>query len=164
MPVKMIKPKPLRLKQITAIIDQGLKAANELVKADFALATGTWEAETSPEWKYTGPMTKSGDRIIKTVTKSKPFVYVDQGTAGPYLIPKVPKKKGSLAFQRGFIPKTRPGRLVAGVGAKFGPMTFSKQVTHPGIKARNIAGNVAKRMEKDLPRQMEISFAKGREF
>jgi len=148
MPFKFIKPKGISIDKMRKAIDQGLLATAAVVKVDMELATGTWEPETKPKW-VEKLRTVQGTREWSYMTDSTPFVWVNNGTAGPYPIPKLPKMEGSLAFQEGFIPKTIPGRLMAGPGASFGKFVYAKQVMHPGIKARHITEDETERIKKD---------------
>jgi hypothetical protein len=72
------------------------------------------------------------------------YAWVTEGTEGPYPIPKTPKVRGTLAYQVGYTPKTRPGGRFGGPGTHFGSWTHPKQVTHPGIAAREFEESVAR--------------------
>lgn len=152
MAVRIIKPKGINIAQMKKAIDQGLLATGAVVKADIKLATGTWEHEVKWEEKLG---TQKGNREWSYTTTDEIYKYVDDGTKGPYPIPKVPKTDGFLKFQEGFVPKTAPGRLVAGPGASFGKFVYAKQVMHPGIAARNMTKQVAERVMKEAAWRMQ---------
>lgn len=163
MPVRMKKPEPIKLPEVRASIDMGLQTSGEIVKTDYKLSTGTWETETTPKWTERKPRLSKGNRVWSYKTKDNPFVWVDDGTEGPYPIPKTPKVgRSSLRFQTGFIPKTRPGKLPAGPGAHFGPYTFPKQVMHPGIEPRNISQQVAEGADDHLSKSVQRELDKAR--
>lgn len=69
--------------------------------------------------------------------KTKIFSYIDLGTKGPYLIPKLLTPDRFLRFRSGYSAFTQPvARYNQGSGKSFGSYVTKKQVTHPGIKAR----------------------------
>jgi hypothetical protein len=78
---------------------------------------------------------------IKPTGKKKAvkiFGYIDQGTKGPYLIPKFPRPGRLLKFQAGYSAMTQPvARYNVGSGQSFGNWVSKKQVRHPGIKKRD---------------------------
>lgn len=146
--VRFIRPKDIDINRVVVAIDRGLLGLLAIAKADFKLSTQTWDASTQPQWETDGPKSGgagSGDRYISYTTESEPFTFVDQGTK-PHIIEA--KNAPSLAFQTGFVPKTRPGRLAAGPGARFGTLTRPQRVQHPGSEARDISGQVEEELEK----------------
>ena len=146
--VKFIVPGPYRPSKIREAIAFGLSRTGELVKVDYALATSTWEAGNVPEWQEQTPRLEGGALVWKYTTESTPFVYVDNGTVGGY--PIVPVNAKFLRFTEGFIPKTKPGRLLPGPGARFGDYQFRKKVIHPGVEPRDMSGEVADRADMVL--------------
>lgn len=92
------------------------------------------------------------------------FNYVDQGTRGPYLIPKflVPGGK-MLVFRGGYSAMTQPiARYNVGTGSSFGSWIKKRQVLHPGIKARKfmqtfleeLRPSLDMRLQQELTRQL----------
>lgn len=155
MPVKFITPEPIKIGEVRAAINSGLQASGEIVKTDYRLFTGTWTSENEPVWVEKLRST-SGTREWRYETSSTPMVWIDDGTKGPYPIPKVPKPPGEfLAFQTGFIPKTTPNKITSGPGARFGPTRFAKQVMHPGIADRNISNKIGEEAEPHLSRLVQ---------
>lgn len=142
--IVFIKPDNIDITKAKAAIDAGLLTCMQIVKADYALFTGTWETENQPEWEEKW-RTKQGSRELERSTESNPMVWIDDGTKGPYPIPKSGFAK--LAFQEGFVPKTQPRKVMSGPGARFGKMVFAGKVMHPGIKPRNISEEIAERVE-----------------
>lgn len=74
---------------------------------------------------------KGSGRVLKI------FGYVDKGTKGPYLIPKVLLPGRMLKFRTGYSARTMPiAKYNVGSGTSFGGWVSKKQVVHPGIKPR----------------------------
>jgi hypothetical protein len=90
------------------------------------------------------------------------WTYVDKGTKGPYLIPKVVIPGKVLRFQPGYSARTAPVALYnRGTGQHFGNWVSKQQVQHPGIKKREFLKTF---MEKLIPSlqvrvQMQINQA-----
>lgn len=90
-----------------------------------------------------------GARWVELRTTSVPFCYVNEGTEGPYPIPKAGPKPGGLGpFQIGYVPRTTPGSLRSGSSRRFGPWVRPKRVMHPGIEARDFTGIAMKQVEE----------------
>lgn len=92
------------------------------------------------------------DILIKpTGPNVKIFQYVDLGTKGPYLIPKVPVVGRMLHFQVGYSARTMPiAQYNKGTGQHFGAWVSKQQVVHPGIKARLFLQTYAKELIPSL--------------
>ncbi len=150
MTIEMIQPEPLDLAAIEKAIDAALADGLKIVEGDIRQATNTWKQENKPTLLKTGPRTLAGDRVATVQTSSTPFVYVDEGTKGPYPIPKAGPKPGGLGpFQIGYVPKSTPGSLSSGPGGSFGPFVSPGQVMHPGIKPRGFFRTSGEKL--DLP-------------
>ena len=160
MPIQMIAPKPIDLNHIRTMVDAALSATMTVVKLDFDLTTGSWESESKPKWDAAGPQTVGRAREMRYVTESTPFTWVDRGTKGPYPIPKVPKMKGTLAFQTGFVAKTIPRQIGSRPGGSFGPWAFPKQVMHPGITPREFSIVISEEATGNLVRNMFVALGK----
>ena len=82
----------------------------------------------------------------------KIYNWVDKGTR-PYKIRA--KRAPMLSFLSRYKPITKRGGFSGGAGKGFPPRVFAKEVNHPGIKARDFRGEVAKvgnaEMKKLLP-------------
>jgi hypothetical protein len=163
MPVKvqMIQPSPIKLPEITRMVDFALiEIGHSVVMPAMANATYGWSDE--PTWKEIGPRTKDGAREWIYQTTDTPFLWVDEGTEGPYPIPKSPKPPGSpLRFQTDYRPRTTPGApFSGGPGVAMGPWRSAHQVMHPGIEARNFTGMAAETSDSKLPREMQRALDK----
>jgi hypothetical protein len=88
------------------------------------------------------------EALIKPTGKNvKIFQYVDLGTKGPYLIPKVVVPGKFLRFQVGYSARTMPiAQYNQGSGQHFGAWISKAQVTHPGIKARKFLETYVKEL------------------
>jgi hypothetical protein len=159
--IEFIQPVPYDISQIRRDLIEGMAASGEIVKADFKLTYWNWKDENQPKWKEVGPRSVSGDLVWKYTTTSTPFIWVDLGTEGPYPIPKNPDPMRRLKFQTGFVAKTKPGKLMSGMGGSFGPWVSPVQVEHPGIEEREFSVTVKKNQDKHLPSLMGKAVKKG---
>lgn len=152
MPVVMIVPGPINIQEIRMAVDTGLVETQKVtVEADMETVTETWGQNTKPAWETVGPRTLKDGRAIDYKTSDTPFLWVNDGTKGPYPIPKSgPHPKGLGPFQVEYIPKTQPKTLQSGPGGRFGPFISPKRVMHPGIEAREFTTISALRAEERL--------------
>lgn len=158
MPIKMIQPDPINLKEVTQGIDAALiETGHAVVLPRMDSATHGWVNPT--DWKEIGPRTKDGNREWIYQTLSTPFIWVDEGTEGPYPIPKQPKPPGqALKFRTDYRPRTTPGApFSGGPGVAVGPWRSAEQVMHPGIEERNFTGMAAEECEDKLPNNTQRS-------
>lgn len=89
------------------------------------------------------------------------FTYVDQGTAGPYRIPKfvrpVTQTQGKqlLKFRAGYSARSAPiAKHHQGSGQATGRWVTKQQVTHPGIKARRFLTTFSEELKPSLDRRV----------
>lgn len=157
MPITFIEPSPINMKEVEKDIDDGLLAALEVAKVLFYESYHNWEPENYPNWKTVGPKTIAGTRELVHSTEDTPYTWVDNGTDGPYKIPKAP---GFLKFKTGGRPKTQPGRLQSMVGSPGTQWRTAAQVEHPGIKPRNFSEQVGDEVEVNKHVDNEIKAAK----
>ena len=152
MVVEFIVPPLIDLRAVAQAIDAGLEEGVSVVDGHMRTETATWSAHTKPKWTKDGPRSVGGDRLVDYKTSDTPFVWVNEGTKGPYPIPKAgPHPTGLGPFQVGFVPKTRPGIIASQQSRRFGAWVKPKQVMHPGIEARDATGMSAKELENKLP-------------
>lgn len=141
---EMIKPAPIRTKDIQKAVDLALRATDKEVEVNYLLWYWNWDSVNQPTWKIVGPRTWRGDRELVRKTVSTPFVWVDLGTGAH---PIVARNTPTLSFQVGSIPKTMPGRFGSGPSATFGEWISPKKVMHPGIEPRDISIQVCERAD-----------------
>lgn len=123
-------------KAVRAATLQGIKNASDDIQS-----TGR---DTVRQWRHKVDFdeTLTVDKLfiealIKPTGATKIFGYVDMGTKGPYLIPKVVTPGKYMRFQPGYSARTQPvARYNVGTGQHFGPWVSKLQVVHPGIKPR----------------------------
>lgn len=151
-----------RYKRIAKAMPQAVERGFERL-ADEAIVlryktTRTWKKE-HPRfyWKRTA-------HGVSIMTDSQIYARVDFGTRGPYKIPKVPKtdadKKPFLVFKGPYRAATKP-RVIGSVNASRGGFwTRKRQVTHPGIKARNFTDEIARRVQKRAANVMRAELDK----
>ena len=96
---------------------------------------------------------------IEIGTDDEIYGYVDKGTKPHIIRPKRPG--GVLAFPSVSTPKTKPGRLRSGYGRKGKTIVFAREVHHPGTKARDFGGQIKKKMEPVLERDMQTAMGRG---
>lgn len=106
-------------------------------KATFEQVTEGWTSKP----QFTASTQLEGTTIKSEVTTDSPiFNFVDQGVR-PHAIVGSP----TLRYQRGYSPRTTPGRL-RGVdfvrGIVRGQVEFARSVQHPGIAARHFTAQV----------------------
>jgi len=139
---KAVKPKYYDVQAIATASQKSVDKVARRMLEDFRGTTSTWKHK--PVFGVT--VTSSGGKYSAAVgTNDEIYGYVDQGTE-PHLI-RAKRRGGRLAFRTGgFKAKTSPRKLSSGPGARAsGPLTRPKAVRHPGTKAREFSGEIAKR-------------------
>jgi hypothetical protein len=135
-----IRLKPIKTetiaKQIANKIPQALstilsEAGEGLVK-DLTAYTDNWT--NKPTFK----VSQFQQSINVTMQKAQIFHFVDAGTRPHIIKPK--QAGGLLGFRTGYKPKTKVGQpRFKGSGKATGGFRLTKQVKHPGTKARNVS-------------------------
>ena len=136
-------------------LDTALRNTAKTVRADFRRTTKTWNRR--PKFKITGPRNTGLKMEILISTNNEIYSYVTRGTRA-HLIPKSPKRIGSLAFPKKFKSKTRPRIIGSRSGFRGGGTAFAKQVKHPGSKARDFDKEIVKRRSGYLATQVNQAF------
>lgn len=162
MTVKTIKPDPINFAEVRRDLDDALLAGVEEVKALAYMTYHNWESENYPEFKVDGPKTVAGVRQVEYSTVSTPYVWVEDGTRGPY--PIKAKNVPMLKYKLGGMPKTKPGRFQSMAGAPGAMLRQSKEVTHPGIEARDFFTHIQEQMDDSMPGHTELSMSKGKSY
>ena len=167
-PKQLFKVDEIRLELLNALRSEGRQ-----IKKDFQKSTRTWKHKPVFETKVSLRRT-TATGFVEVKTDDEIYGYVNHGTGiwsgrGKYPIrPKVRRRgprgrfrraAGSLAFPSKFGPKTRPGKINAGSGSRGGPMVFTKQVMHPGIRPRKFDQAIVNRINKTRRFQNRIDKA-----
>lgn len=141
---KPIAPKPFARSEKAALDEVLLQAARQAA-AVYIPTYNNWEEDNQPEFKVIGPKTVGGDRVVEYSTTSTPYIWVDNGTDGPYEIHA--KKSPVLTFRPDSKPKTQPGRFTSMPGFAGSEWRSAESVMHPGITPRKFTEEVAKLMQ-----------------
>lgn len=124
-----------------------LKSLAKQALADFELTTENWETEV--EFKIDGPFTRGKDLHIAVGTDNVIWGGVDRGTAEHEIVARK-SKDGMLHFQptqRLIGTRTYPGSLTSGSIVRRPEWAVVRQVTHPGIEARDFTGIIIDRFQ-----------------
>jgi hypothetical protein len=128
-------------KQARKAIDAALEAEAKDVKIDLEKPTKSWR--NKPTFKVT-----QQKKSWKITTRQKYYVWTDYGTRAHII---VPKKAQMLVFPPNSRPKTRPGSLKGGPGARGTGRVWASRVRHPGTDARKFSEQAAQRSRKRFP-------------
>jgi len=128
------------------------RQVSDIGQAAFDVATKTWESKPDVQiYSEVGAGLAGGQWLmyVSLTPRGIPYLWVDQGTRGPY--PIVAKRAKALAFRSGYNAKTRtPGALPAIGGGPVGAMVFRQKVTHPGLRPRFITRTVGEVVEREM--------------
>jgi hypothetical protein len=149
--VKGLKPKKLKIDKVRLNILNELRAEGRVVKKEFEKTTTTWKG-AKPTFEIAIGLTGT-DAIVLIGPAGNPegaqkWVWLDEGTKKNY--PITAKNAPFLVFRdgRGFRAKTKVKTFSSGPGANTGAIVQKKQVTHPGIDAREWSKEIVKRRRK----------------
>jgi hypothetical protein len=155
---KAIKPGPFNNQAVSDTLRDKSKEWAELFKDEqVEPVTDGWEGE-KPEWSvqvYWANQYQLGFRIVPLRPDdkgSKKFLWLDEGTKGPY--PIRAKNAKTLAFPSIYNAGSTPGSLTTFRGVSSGPTVFVPMVMHPGIKPRNFTREMVKIGQKDYEEYM----------
>lgn len=140
----------LGLKEITKAIRSSLNAAAQGAKVDFMTTTRTWDERV--EFTIESPTEES--RVVRT--DNPKYQWTDKGTE-PHIIR--PKRAGGRLSIIGINsrPKTRPGFIGSVKGGRDNTNVYTKQVNHPGTKAREFSVAIRDKWAKQMVIIMAIA-------
>ena len=96
--------------------------------------------------------------VVPTGRFARIWKFVDQGTKGPYFIPKFPLPY-PLRFRLGYIARTQPiAKANAGSGVRVGRFVSKIQVVHPGIEGRHFSREYDEEEKALFRRNVENAF------
>lgn len=126
-------------------VRRALRETAEDMKDEFENVVAQWSNKPRFETEITVNPTLI-EAVIKPAGKHKKiFKYVDMGTKGPYLIPKIVIPGKLLKFRTGYSARTAPiAKYNVGSGSANGTWVAKAQVTHPGIKGREFSEQISK--------------------
>lgn len=152
-----------------AIRREAEKALNKEIRPalikKFRAVVGDWEHK--PGFRSKKKVTAQAVTVDVDVVGSnaKIWSFVSRGTKGGYLIPTNPPAKsrdGLLHYQVDYSARTAPGgRYGLGTGEKSGAWVTPRQVTHPGVKAREFEEKISKDFIPEFRRIMENAMRRG---
>lgn len=148
----MIKLKPIVPKRRTLdprrqqqAIDAGLKDAADEALKDFEETTKTWQHQPT----FTAKPQKDG---VLIGTDDDIWSMLDKGTKPHTIV----AHKITLRFPGGlYKAKTRPGFIGSQSGGSSGPLTFRKQVHHPGTAPRGWSKLIRKKWQSRLAQMVQ---------
>lgn len=141
--LKPIKPKGRSsdFSRLPGAVKRGMRDAAEAVKKDFEKTTEGWKHPVEFEIK------EVGDYDLTVSTDDQIWKWTDEGTK-PHII--APKKAKRLRFATGGSPKTRVGSIISSAGSRGSTVVFRRAVRHPGTKARDFSGQIAKKWRRGV--------------
>lgn len=147
MTVRPIEPDPIKIEDVMDSVEEGLLALVEIAKVDLMQTYQTFEEANTPEFKTEGPKSDGKDLVVEYSTEDTPYVWIDDGTVGPYDI-TAKNPSGMLKFKVGGSTKTKAGSFAAMPGSPGTEFRQQQTVTHPGIKPRNFSEQEAEKLDQ----------------
>ena len=146
------------LRSVTAEVQKELENEAKYLEKQFKKTTRTWKHK--PRFESITAVTGQSMELL-VGTEDVIYGWVNNGTKKHPITPR--NKSGLLRFRKdGYKPKTRVGVVNSFAGRKAKPPLYSfKQVTHPGIKPRNFAANIARQREKTFVRKINNAVKRG---
>lgn len=126
--------------ELLQAITEGLDEVAQDVQKQFQNTTSTWNRQVN------FPIESEGlTRVIGT--DDLIYHFLNDGTK-EHDIPLSPKTEGFIRYFTGGTPKTEPGIMTAGSGSKGTVAHFLKQVTNPGVRAREFDARIADTLQE----------------
>lgn len=153
---KPIKPRRIKVDQVRLNLLNAMRSEARAVKRELEKTTATWKG-SKPTFKFLISL-KGGDAVILigpggNIKGTQKWVWLDEGTEEH---PIEAKNAPFLVFRdgRGFTPKTKVRQFSSGVGASTGAFVSKKEVTHPGIDAREWSIEIVKLRKNKFSKSM----------
>lgn len=137
---KPIAPKSFARSEKAALDEVLLQAAKQAAII-YIPTYHNWEEANQPDFKVIGPATINGSRVVEYSTTDTPYVWVDNGTDGPY---DINANASMLTFKPDSKPKTQPGKFGSMPGFAGSQWRSAEKVIHPGIEPRKFTETAAK--------------------
>jgi hypothetical protein len=164
--VKAIKPKRLQLSKMRQELLRGAEEFAPGVLVDFEATVDTFKDKPT----FTSKTELLSDGIVTYVglddSESKANENYRRLDAGAVRHMIYARKKRTLRFRTGYVPKTVPRVLASHAGGRTGPWRAPKAVNHPGFEARDFEGTIALKhnaryyrlMEKAMKRAAKVAY------
>jgi hypothetical protein len=155
----MLLVKPINPSKFNSnvFMDEFTAEANSIsadILLDFELTTATWKHKVKFErLVQIGP----AEIVILVGTDDTIYGYVTKGTKKHIIKPRPENKRGLLFFNRPFVPKTKPGKMVASVGYIGPDLATARQVKHPGNEARKFDEQIQKKWRPIFKKRVEAA-------
>jgi hypothetical protein len=137
----------------------GLRKAANRVKWTYQGVVSNWSHRPTFYMQERGSISlRGGVPSFFITTDDDVFRYVDRGTPAH----TIRARRGRfLVFQAGYKARTTPHSISSGASSEFGPRIMRPSVRHPGIKARDFSGVIAKVMEKEVRSIVQDAISQG---
>jgi len=150
---KAIVPKQFDTTKLATSLKKTLKDLAKRALEDFKLTTANWVEPV--DFKIDGPKKRGDDWVISIGTDNVIWHWVDAGTK-EHTYGARSSKDGLLHFQPTKQARTSPGNLVSGPIMREPYWVVAREVTHPGITARNFSGTIQANLEKVAPQMFTV--------
>lgn len=157
--IRVIVPKhPIfdKEKWLSAVEDVMRSKTEPDLRALFRTTTEGWQDQPEFRADHFRDSSKVGVRVYTTHSV---YGMVNAGSKSHLIRPR--KQGGSLRFQPGYIPSTRPGSLNSRASSRSGDFITSGQVNHPGFEARKFDEQIAESYGKTFQEDIDKTFASG---
>ena len=136
----------------------GLRKAANRVKWTYQGVVSNWTHRPTFYTQEKGSISLAGGTpSFLITTDDEVFKYVDRGTPAH----TIRARNRYMVFQTGYKSRTTPRSLSSGASSEFGPKVMRASVRHPGIKARDFSGVIAKVMEKEVRSIVQDAISQG---
>lgn len=139
-------------RRLPGVVNDELYRVAVDMRGDFEKTTKTWETPVS--FGITKHL-----KGWKVETKSEIYKFVDKGTRAHVIRPK--RAGGVLAFKGQYSAKTSPGVIGSRAGGAKGNTVVTKEVHHPGTRARNFTQIIYRKWQKQVPRRVQKAIKGG---
>lgn len=163
---RVIKAKPINWAAFKKEIERALDAQVKLdLIAYFKKVVKSWKHQPQFKAKKSIKPDSMSVDVFPIGSDAQIWRYVSQGTRGPYPIPKTPRPY-HLRFLWGgygsYKARTLPNGTYNGPGRVIGGKIHRpKQVSHPGIKARNFEKHIARWYAPKFKKVMDAAVKRG---
>lgn len=129
-----------------------------LIKGDFEDTVQGWSSPPQFISKYSEPFgTQKQVEVYPAGRGTLQWSRVSEGTPAHII---AARRRPTLAYQKDFVPKTKPGGPYGGPGRKSGPWVTPKAVLHPGIEPRKFSVVIKNDREDEIYDMIYDTFEK----